>query len=596
MSDKKKRPTLNDQQFSLQMQGATDIYAQMQQELFDSMIKRLQQRGTADLQENPYIWQLEKLNDMHMLNEENLKIIVERSGVAEKVLRDVIANEGLKVYKDTKEQLEDDLQRFPNGTARNGVTDSLEAYSSQAVSDINLINTTLPKSIQSIYKSIVEQTVAQVVAGTKTSDRALRDTIMSWQKKGFTGFVDSAGREWRADSYARAIIKSTTYKVYNEMRTRPAEELGIDTFYYSIKASAREACSPIQAKIVTKEGQPRTEKGVRVYALSDYGYGRASGCLGVHCGHYLTPFIIGVNEMPELPKHLKNITPEQAEENARIEAKQRAVERAIRNQKERLHIANQLGDDELITMERLKLRNLQGKIRNYVDQHDFLSRDYSRERLYETQTSKANNKAKLERKLSEHHYIKESDISKFKKAGGKITAPERKTIYAKDFNSMGYIATNESFKINEVLRSGGKIKSTNEQNKVISTLDNVIQKNKALKNIKVDRFDDESYFKAVVLSNADLLKDYSSIFDMLNSGKATFSNAAYTSTSYIPKYNFFKNRNVKTIINIPKDSSIYFTDNDAESEIIIPRNAKYDIIKVKENKGGIVLEMNLREE
>ncbi|WP_229311290.1 ADP-ribosyltransferase [Streptococcus sp. HF-1907] len=161
---------------------------------------------------------------------------------------------------------------------------------------------------------------------------------------------------------------------------------------------------------------------------------------------------------------------------------------------------------------------------------------------------------------------------------------------------MGYIATNESFEINAALRSGGKIAPTKEQSKVISTLDGVIQKNKALRNIKVNRFDDEPYYRAVVSSNAELLKSYDSVADMLNSGKATFSNDAYTSTSYIPKYNFFTNRNIKTIINIPKGSNIYFTDNDDESEIIIPRNAKYDIISVKENKGGVVLEMNLREE
>lgn len=595
MSDTKKRPTLNDQQFSLHMQAVADIYARMQQELFDSMINRLIVRGEADLQENPYIWQLEKLNDMHMLNEETLAIIVERTGIAEDLLRDVISNEGLKVYKDTKQQLEEDLGRSASGTVRNGVTDALEAYTQQAVSDLNLINTTLPASVQKTFKSVVEQTVAQVVTGTKTADRALKDTIMGWQKKNFTGFTDSAGREWRADSYARAIIKTTTFKVYNDMRTRPAEELGIDTFYYSIKRTAREACAPIQGKIVTK-GVGRTEKGVTIHSLLDYGYGTAGGCLGAHCGHYLTPFIVGVNELPDLPDYLKDLTPEQAEENARIEAKQRATERAIRNQKERLHIAKQLGDDDLVTLERLKLRNLQGKVRNLVDSHDFLSRDYSRERLYETPTSKANNKVKLERKLSEYHYIKESDIPKFKKAGGKITVPERKIIYAKNFDSMGYIATNESFEINAALRSGGKIAPTKEQSKVISTLDGVIQKNKALRNIKVNRFDDEPYYRAVVSSNAELLKSYDSVADMLNSGKATFSNDAYTSTSYIPKYNFFTNRNIKTIINIPKGSNIYFTDNDDESEIIIPRNAKYDIISVKENKGGVVLEMNLREE
>lgn len=380
MTDKRKIPTLNDQQFSLQMQGVSDIYAKMQIELFDSMIKRLKERGAADLQENPYVWQLEKLNDMHMLNDKNLKTISERTGIAESLLRDVIANEGLKVYKDTKQQLEEDLGRRYSGI-RNGVTDALEAYTSQAIEELNLINTTLPKSIQSVFKSIVEQTVANVVAGTKTSDRALHETIMSWQKKGFTGFTDAAGREWRADSYARAIIKTTTYRVYNEMRTRPAEELGIDTFYYSIKRTARPACSPIQGKIVTK-GESRTENGTKIYSLYDYDYGTAGGCLGVHCGHYLTPFIVGANELPDLPDYLKGLTPEQAEENARIEAKQRALERTIRNHKERLHYANTMNDDELIQAEKLKVRKYQNKIRNLVDNYDFLHRDYIREKIY----------------------------------------------------------------------------------------------------------------------------------------------------------------------------------------------------------------------
>lgn len=380
------------------MQGVSDIYAQMQQELFDNMIKRLIVRGSADLQENPYIWQMHKLNDMHMLNEENLKIITERTGIAEDLLRDVIANEGLKVYKDTKQQLAEDLGRRDGESIANGVIDSLEAYTSQAISDLNLINTTLPKSIQKTYKSIVEKSVAEVVISSKSADKAIRDTIMKWQKKNFTGFVDKGGREWRADAYARAVIKTTTFRVYNEMRTAPAKEIGIDTYYYSKKATAREMCAPLQGRIVTMEGMTHTEQGVKVLALSDYGYGYAGGCLGVHCGHYLTPFIIGVNELPEDPDYLKDLTPEQAEENARIQAKQRALERAIRNQKERLHIASQLGDDELITSERLKLRNLQGKMRAYVDQHGFLHRDYSRERLFSTQNSYEKNKTLLRTK------------------------------------------------------------------------------------------------------------------------------------------------------------------------------------------------------
>lgn len=457
-----KRPVLNDQQFSLQMQGVSDIYAQMQQELFDNMIKRLIVRGSADLQENPYIWQMQKLNDMHMLNEENLKIITERTGIAEDLLRDVIANEGLKVYKDTKQQLAEDLGRNDGQLIANGVTDSLEAYTSQAIADLNLINTTLPKSIQKTYKSIVEKSVAEVVIGSKSADKAIRDSIMRWQKKNFTGFTDKGGREWRADAYARAVIKTTTFRVYNEMRTAPAKEVGIDTYYYSKKATAREMCAPLQGRIVTMEGTTHTEQGVKVLALSDYGYGYAGGCLGVHCGHYLTPFVIGVNELPEDPDHLKDLTPEQAEENARIQAKQRALERAIRNQKERLHIASQLGDDELITSERLKLRNLQGKIRAYVDQHDFLHRDYSRERLFSTEKTLAKTSADVNKTL---HKTQEKEYRKLVSQFGS-KAPKSMA----EFLKMKYNDTREykDLKLQERIRSGEyNLKVNGQQNKHI---------------------------------------------------------------------------------------------------------------------------------
>ncbi|CNB34036.1 TPA: phage minor capsid protein [Streptococcus agalactiae] len=384
---KNKKPTLNDQHFSDEMKKVSDIYAQMQIELFDNMIRRLKIRGEQDLVDNPWVWQLEKLNDMHMLNEENLDIIAKRTGIAKQVLRDVIENEGLKVFEDTHEQLKEDLAnanrpyQSNDEMIRNIVTESLGAYVNQAWDELNLINSTLPKSIQKVYKAIIEQSVAEVVSGNKTADRALHDTIIKWQDKNFTGFTDAGGREWRADSYARVIIKSITYRVFNEMRTRAAEDIGIDTYYYSMKSTARAMCAPLQHRIVTKS-LARYENGIHILSLLDYGYGTAGGCLGAHCGHYLTPFIVGVNDLPELPDYLKDLTPEQAEENARIEAKQRAIERNIRRHKERLHYATTMNDADLIQLERLNVRKYQQKAKALVDNYDFLHRDYQREKIY----------------------------------------------------------------------------------------------------------------------------------------------------------------------------------------------------------------------
>ena len=594
MADDKKKPIkLNDEQLMLDASQVADIYHQLTLDLFDQVIDRIKERGSASLDDNPYIWQLEKMNEMGLLNEDNLKLISDRSGIAEEQLRYVIQNEGYQIYKNTKEQL---LEATGGDFVANSlIQTSLAAYVNQTMGDINnLINTTLPKSVREVYQSIIEEATAKVVTGLATSDKAISDTVMKWAQKGFYGFTDSQGKHWKADTYARQVIKSTAWRVYREVRMAPAEELGIDTYYYSKKSTAREMCAPLQHQIVTT-GVARTEKGERILALSDYGYGSAGGCLGINCTHEITPFVVGANYKPDLPDNLKDLTPEQAIENANVQAKQRALERSIRQSKEFLHVAEKLGDQELIDKYKSRVRVQQGAMRDYLRQHPFLHRDYAREKYYADPYAEAKKATQLRKKMSEHHYIKDNEIADFKKVGGKITKAERKVLYADENpQGLGYIGTPHSFAINKYLRDKNAMPP--EYDKIVNTLDDVIEKNKLLKNTKVNRFDDGIYLKSVVEQNQHLLKDYDNFMDMLNSGQAKYSNNGYTSTSYIPKYNFFKNRPVKTIINIPKDYQVYFTDNDDESEIILPRGTKYDIISVKENKGGIVLEMNVRKD
>lgn len=378
-----KRPPIqfNDEQLLLQASNVADIYHQLALDLFDNVVERVTERGTVYLDKQPYIWQLEKMQQMHMLNEENLKLISERSGVAEEQLRHIVENEGLKLYTDTKQQLMEDLGRGSLG-GNNYIQEILADYANQAIDELhNLTNTTLPKAVIGAYQGIVEQSVARVVTGLSTADKAISDTVMKWQEKGFQGFQDSAGRNWKIDNYARTVIKTTTYRTFREMRTRPAEELGIDTFYFSKKASAREMCAPLQHQIVTT-GHARTEHGEKILALDDYGYGKPGGCLGINCGHMITPFIPGANYKPDLGEDVAEVSPEQAEENANAEAKQRALERSIRANKEKLHVAEKLGDKELIDKYKSKIGTQNAALKDYVDKHPFLKRDEERERYH----------------------------------------------------------------------------------------------------------------------------------------------------------------------------------------------------------------------
>lgn len=393
---KKKRIKLNDQQLMLMADNVSDIYRQLCNDLFDNVVERLHDRGTYYLDQQPYLWQLEKMADVGMLNNHNIKLIAEYSGIAEKQIRYIIENEGYQVYKDTHAQLNSNAYNYK-------VMKDLISYSNQAIHDVhNLINTTLPKSVQATYKDIIETTVAKVITGMATPQKALDETIMKFQERGFYGYTDRAGRRQRADAYARTVIKTTARRTFNEMRMRPAQELGIDTFYYSIKAAAREMCAPIQNQIVTT-GRARTEEGVKIFALDDYGYGRPGGCQGINCGHTMTPFIPGVNYMPDIDDDLKNLTEEQAIENANVQSKQRAMERAIRVSKERLHVAETMHNDELTSKYKTRFTEQKRALKSYVDKYPFLYRDRERERYYDDPLAKTREAIRQREILSKKH-------------------------------------------------------------------------------------------------------------------------------------------------------------------------------------------------
>lgn len=402
---------LNDQQLTLDASQVSDLYHKLTLELFDQVVDRLLERGSVSLAENPYIWQLEKMNQMGLLNEENVKLIAEYSGIAEKQLRQVIEGEGYKVYKTTRDQLAEALGA-DDLSDDSEIQNNLAGYANQALSDVhNLINTTLPQSVRDVFQSVIEESAGKVVTGIATPERALNDTIMKWFEKGFYGFTDSQGKRWKADSYARTVIRSTVKRAFREMRTAPAKEFDIDTFYFSKKATAREACAPLQHQIVTY-GPQREENGITILSMADHGYGTPAGCLGINCGHDITPFVVGFNELPDLGPDVKDVTPSEAIANANAQAKQRALERSIRDSKERLHIANKLGDKDLIDKYKSKIRTQQGAMRDFLKDKPFLHRDYAREKYHKGPYTDAKKEVKVGKELEklEKHRAEQKEM------------------------------------------------------------------------------------------------------------------------------------------------------------------------------------------
>ena len=578
----------NDGKYWVKSKEVEELYHDLTMQMMNNIIRRLKQRGTADLIDNPYIWQLEKLNDMHLLTEESVRDISKQTGVAERVFRDVIANEGYKIYQDSHQQLAQALKT--NVKPNPLVQDSLNSLAKQTMFELNnLINTTMPKALQNNYKKTLESAVASVVSGAKSHNKALSEAVLKMYERGFTAFRDRGGKMWTVERYAQTVIRTTTFRTYREMRERSADELGVDTFYYSAKSSARELCAPLQHQIVTK-GVARTIKGERVLSLPDYGYGSPGGCLGINCGHYLTPFVVGVNYKPDLPEYLEHLSEAEAKQNALDKARLKAFDREIRINRDKQKLIRDLDDKEALQKLKLREKTLLGGRKNLIEKNPTVVGKYPAKNV-EDKSKKVYNKNRIVFKT-----LSEKDLPRILEESGKIAHNDRKPIYYRITG--GYVATQNSFKINSALRRG-MVDSLNDYDKLtISTLDKVIKSNTLKENIVLTRYAKMDILDAIADQNP-ILKDVTSEKEMLkliNKNKAFLNDKGFVSTSVVPELNYFKNYPIRLRIQAEKGQKVYMTDNFEESEMILPRNSNFVITKASIVDGKIEFTINIVKE
>ncbi|WP_125604389.1 phage minor capsid protein [Lapidilactobacillus bayanensis] len=244
------------------------------------------------------------------------------------------------------------------------------------------------------YQQIIKETTASVIAGSKTPERALADTIYKWRDKGITPvLIDKGGHEWSLEGYTRTVIDTTSNRAFQAVRNTAAADNGIDTFVMSSHAACRPACAPIQGKTVTTRltGFTAPESGEWFEPLDNHGYKEPSGTFGINCHHMMWPYIPGVNTNDQ-----EQFDPQESIERYKWQQKQRGLERKVREFKRNEDLANQLDDDVGRMKYGLDKRKYQSALRKLVNDHDFLARDYGREKVYGPASERATYKVKNE--------------------------------------------------------------------------------------------------------------------------------------------------------------------------------------------------------
>lgn len=360
------------------------VYLALEDEIISMLIKRLNDKSLTNSNFNIYTWYLDKLNQLGSLNKQTVDLIAQSTKVNKPLLEKMIVASGFQIADETNASLSSGLSADVQPISSN-IDTVLRNTLKQTFLDLdNYVNQTLVTTntgvgaVTMAYQSILENMVANVTTGTKTAKQALNSSIYDLIDKGVkSGFVDKGGHRWSVETYAKTVLDSTKYRVMNETRMEQAHEYDVHTFVMSSHPASRAACAPIQGKVVSDVPVDSSKYDSDYPSIYSYGYGEPSGCFGINCHHMKYPFIPGVNT-----NHQVQYDPVEAVENGKIQQKQRQLERSIRNNKRKMNAANELGDKEGVDHFKLKIRAQQGALRQLVNNHDFLHRDYSREKSY----------------------------------------------------------------------------------------------------------------------------------------------------------------------------------------------------------------------
>nr|WP_238333658.1 phage minor capsid protein [Companilactobacillus mishanensis] len=367
----------------------TELYTGLQSDIFNRIIYYLNESKYKNVdKDNVLMWQAEQLSKMGLLTNDVIKMLSDVTGVAENRIKELVVGNGTQVGIEMSVQL---AQLTSKPKIHSDNQELLNRLLEQSYSDMNnVVNQSLisrnteNNSALRTYQDIVNKSTVEVTSGLKTHEKAIADNVYKWVEAGLQStLVDKAGHHWNLEAYSRMVMNTTAHNTYNSVRLSTMGDYEITQAMMSSHVSARPACANIQGHIVNVVRAGSKGYNPKYDSIFNHGYGEAGGTQGINCHHELFPYREGVSTNP-----FKPIDPDKALKNGEIVAKQRALERRIRKDKQLLDKAQNLHDKQGEAYYKSRLGNHRKQVRQLIDEHDFLHRDYSREKVMTPPRSK----------------------------------------------------------------------------------------------------------------------------------------------------------------------------------------------------------------
>lgn len=236
-------------------------------------------------------------------------------------------------------------------------------------------NIALAKDQAALWYDVTAEAIARHQAGEPT--RAVMERgVTRLANSGLETIDYISGTKTTIDAALRRHIVSQANQARNRLLMQRMDEWEWDLVFVDAHFGARPSHAEWQGKVYSRSGQS-TEYPSLVDAT---GYGTVTGLCGANCYHYMTPYVPGYSELPDMDySEQERITGMTSDEYYAATQKQRRYERLIRSQKREISYLQEVRADAV--KQRIRLGELQDKLRQFThDNH--LHRDYERERAW----------------------------------------------------------------------------------------------------------------------------------------------------------------------------------------------------------------------
>lgn len=236
-------------------------------------------------------------------------------------------------------------------------------------------NIALAKDQAALWYDVTAEAIARHQAGEPT--RAVMERgVTRLANSGLETIDYISGTKTTIDAALRRHIVSQANQARNRLLMQRMDEWEWDLVFVDAHFGARPSHAEWQGKVYSRSGR-NTEYPPLVEST---GYGTVTGLCGANCYHYMTPYVPGYSQLPDMDySEQERITGMTSDEYYAATQKQRRYERLIRSQKREISYLQEVRADAV--KQRIRLGELQDKLRQFThDNH--LRRDYERERAW----------------------------------------------------------------------------------------------------------------------------------------------------------------------------------------------------------------------